>query len=156
MSHHAAGADLWRYSLNFGTTYSDWLPYSGGDSTLAPRDWSGTSAQAWEGQHVIVQYWARLAGSSSHYQHGDLDWPTPRRFPNLWIEGAFNQYGYDAGLANQMNLQSNGTWSIDFLEEWPARISLNAWGINPDGQPDATQVFGDIDGGKSTWVHEPW
>ena len=140
VSHHAAGADLWRYSLNFGTSYSNWTTYSGGKNTLAPRAWSGTSAQEWSGEHIIAQYWSRLSGSSSHYQHGDLDWKTPRRFPNLWIEGAFNQYGYDAGLSNQMELHANATWSINFLAEWPALVSFNAWGINPDGQPDVTQV----------------
>jgi len=72
----------------------------------------------------------------------------PRRFPNLWIEGAFNKYGYDAGLPNQMKLGPNATWSINLQAEWPVQISMNAWGINPDGQPDVTRVFGDIDGGK--------
>lgn len=148
VSHHATGADLWRYSLNFGTTYSDWLPYTGGNSTLARQPWSGTKEQAWKGDHVIVQYWGQLVGSSDHYQHGDVDWNRPRRFPNLWIEGDFNQYGYDAGLANQMHLNSNSTWDINFNAEWPAQILLSAWGINPDSNPDITQVFGDIDGGK--------
>ncbi|KAK3698923.1 hypothetical protein LTR37_016710 [Vermiconidia calcicola] len=146
VSHHAAGADLWRYSLDFGTTYGDWTTYSGGNDTLAPRNWSGTSAQAWEGEHVIVQYWARMAGSSAYYQHGDLDWTLSRRFPNIWIDGPFNQYGYDAGLSNQMELGANSTWSIGFMAEWPARVRMNAWGMNPDGQPDRTQVFGDVDG----------
>lgn len=73
----------------------------------------------------------------------------PRRFPNLWIEGSFNQHGYDAGLSNRMELGPNSTWKINFQAEWPAHISLNAWGIDPDGQPDITRVFGDIDGGQS-------
>ena len=148
MSHRATGADLWRYTLDFGTTFSDWAPYSGGNNTLAPQSWSGTSSQAWEGEHVIVQYWSRMAGSSSHYQHADLDWTLSRRFPNLWIEGPFNQYGYDAGLRNQMELGANSSWSIDFLAEWPARVAINAWGMNPDGKPDRTRVYGDIDGGR--------
>ena len=150
VQHRAPGADLWRYSLNFNSNFSHWMPYSGGNSALAPQEWSGTAAQAWEGQHVIVQYWAQLAGSSSHYQHGDLDWTTRRRFPNFWLEGAFNQYGYDAGISNQMKLQKNSTWTIDYMAEWPAQVSLNAWGIDPDGEPDITQTFGDIDGGRST------
>ena len=149
VSHTAAGADKWRYSLNWGTTYSDWLDYKGGNDTLAPRVWSGTKEQAWEGDHVIVEYWSRLAGSSNHVQHGDANWKNkpPRRFPHLWLEGPWNQHGFDAGLANQMKLDFNsGLWTINFMTEWPAQTSINVWGINPDGQPDQTQIFGDIDG----------
>ncbi|KAI9736784.1 MAG: hypothetical protein M1834_000988 [Cirrosporium novae-zelandiae] len=149
VTHSAPGADLWRYSLNFGTTYSDWMHYSGGNDTLAPRNWTGTSAQAWEGQHVIVQYWSRISGSSDHYQHGDyfVDGQKrySRQFPNLWVEGDFNEFGYDAGLANQLTLSDNNTWKIDFMTEWPANISLNAWGVNPDGKPDSTRQYGDVD-----------
>lgn len=150
VSHHASGADLWRYSLNFGTTFSDWLPYTGGNSSLDTRVWSGAKSQAWEGEHVIAQYWSQMAGSSDHYQHGDTNWDSPRRFPNLFIEGDFNQHGFDSGLANKMRLGSNATWQIDFQAEWPSDVSLNAWGMNPDGLPDVTQVFGDIDGGRFT------
>lgn len=32
------------------------------------------------------------------------------------------------------------------MTEWPAVAQVNVWGINPDGQPDQTGVFGDIDG----------
>ena len=149
VSHSAAGADLWRYSLNFGTTYSDWTAYSGGNSTLEPREWSGTKRQAWKGEHVMVQYWTRMGGSSDHYQHGDLDSGLPpRRFPNLFLMGDFNQHGYDEGLSNQMTLDSDGLWKISYMAEWPSQVAINAWGMNPDGNPDVTQVYGDIDGGE--------
>ena len=147
VSHHAPGADKWRYSLNFGTSFSDWLPYKGGNSTLDPRVWNGTKLQAWKGQHVTAQYWSALAGSSDHYQHGDADFTIARRFPNLWIEGNFNQHGFDAGLHNQLHQDKNTSlWQINFMSEWPAQVSINAWGMNPDGLPDVTQVWGDIDG----------
>jgi len=149
VSHKADGADLWRYSLNFGSTYSDWMPYTGGNSSLDEQPWSGTSKQEWKGHHAIIQYWSRLAGSSDHYQHGDTGVDaTPRRLPNLFLEGPFNQFGHDAGLNNEMQLQSDSTWRLDFMSEWPVSVSLNAWGINPDGKLDATQVWGDVDGGK--------
>ena len=128
VTHNAAGADRWRYSLNFQTSYSDWLPYSGGNSTLTAQPWSGTSKQAWNGEHVVVQYWSSLAGSSDHFQHGDGDpQATPRRVPNLFLEGEFNQYGYDAGLPNQFALRDNNTWAVDFMDEWPTSVSLNQW-----------------------------
>lgn len=55
VSHKAAGADLWRYSLNWGSTWSDWTSYEGGNDTLAPQPWSGTDAQRWHGDHVMLQ-----------------------------------------------------------------------------------------------------
>ena len=146
ISHKASGADQFRYSLNFGTTYSDWQDYGNGENTtLAPKVWSGTDAQGWNGEHVIVQYWSRLAGSSNHIQHGDVNSPA-RRFPHMFVQGPFNQYGFDAGLASEMEQSSDGTWTFDFMNEWPARVSLNVWGMNPDGQPDQTKIYGDIDG----------
>ena len=146
ISHRAPGADRFKYSLNWGTTYSDWEDYTGADTTLPPKVWSGTDRQAWDGEHVIVQYWSRIAGSSSHAQHGDLarDDKPPRRFPHMFIHGPFNQYGFDAGLADEMRQNQSGIWQFDFMTEWPAQFQFNVWGLNPDGQPDKTGVFGDI------------
>ena len=146
ISHRAPGADRFKYSLDWGTTYSDWEDYTGADTTLPPKIWSGTKRQAWDGEHIIVQYWSRMAGSSSHAQHGDLarrNQP-PRRFPHMFIHGPFNQYGFDAGLADQMRQNQSGIWQFDFMTEWPAKFQFNVWGLNPDGQPDKTGVFGDI------------
>ena len=150
VSHNAAGADMFRYSLNFGTTFSDWQDYGSGDNTtLASKVWSGTKLQDWDGEHVIVQYWSRLAGSSDHFQQGDIydtTVSTPRRYPHFFLHGPFNEYGFDEGLENKMELDSSGLWRFNFMNEWPAEISLNVWGMNPDGQPDQTKVYGDIDG----------
>ena len=73
VSHKAAGADLFRYSTNWGSSYSDWKAYKGGETTLEKQVWNGTKRQEWEGEHVIMQYWNRMTGSSDHIQHGDLD-----------------------------------------------------------------------------------
>ena len=150
ISHKAAGADMFRYSLNFGTTYSDWEEYPvQGNSvvSLTPIVWSGTELQAWKGEHVIVQYWSRLAGSSNHAQSADLGvGPLQRRFPHLFLEGRFNQYGFDEGFANQMQMDIDNVWRFNFVHDWPARISANVWGINPDGKPDQSRIYGDIDG----------
>ena len=152
ISHKAAGADQFRYSLNFGTTYTDWENYdNGGNTTLVPKIWSGTKLQAWSGEHVIVEYWSRLSGSSAHVQHGDLGAtsaaPTSRRFPHFFLHGLFNQYGFDAGFKNEMTQDSKDSrWKFNLMGEWPVQVALNAWGVNPDGQPDQTRVYGDIDG----------
>ena len=150
VSHRAAGADQFRYSLNFGTTYTNWEPYRGGNTTLAPKIWSGTKLQDWSGEHVIVQYWSRLAGSSAHVQQGDYNpgtTSTIRRFAHFFLHGTFNQYGFDAGFKNQMlQDKDDNHWKFNFMGEWPVQVALNAWGMNPDGQPDQTRVYGDIDG----------
>lgn len=144
-SHKAAGADYWRYSLDWAH-YSDWMPYSGGNSTLSNSEWQGTDLQKWDGQHIIMQYHSKLTGSSDYYQHADLSPDQiPRRFPHLFAEGPFNQYGYDAGFANEFSLKDVGRWSWDFMTEWPAILQINVWGVNPDKQPDQTFVFGDAD-----------
>ncbi|PWY83588.1 alpha-1,3-glucan synthase [Aspergillus heteromorphus CBS 117.55] len=146
---HAPGADMWRYSLDFGATFSSWMTYTGFNTSIPGKNWTGTAKQAWEGEHILAQYWSKLAGSSDHWLHGDSNWQykPPRRFPNLWIEGEFNQFGYDAGYLNQMELSNvTGQWEIHFMGEWPVQVAFNAWGINGDGLPDQTQVFGDIDG----------
>lgn len=129
ISHGAAGADQFRYSLNFGTSFSDWEEYGAGENTtLAPKVWSGTKLQDWAGDHVIVQYWSHLVGSSDHFQQGDINLPSespPRRFPHIFLHGPFNQYGFDAGLENKMTMSSDGFWKFNFMSEWPARVSLN-------------------------------
>lgn len=32
------------------------------------------------------------------------------------------------------------------MAEWPNKLILNVWGMNPDGYPDKTQALGDVDG----------
>jgi alpha-1,3-glucan synthase len=149
ISHKAAGAEQFRYSLNWGSSYSAWQPYKGGSTTLAAQPWSGTKRQEWKGQHVIVQYHSRIAGSSDSIQHGDLDPKQPiRRFPHLFLEGMFNMFGLDGGVGNTFSLKDKGEWIFDLMTEWPTRVQINVWGINPDGQPDQTGMLGDLDGDK--------
>lgn len=147
INHSAPGAELWRYTTNWGSSYSDWKPYVGGVSEVPLLPWSGTDRQAWKGEHVRVEYWNHLAGSADHVVEGDTGVSTPpRRFPHLFIQGPFNQYGYDSGPSSTMNLDDQSSWQYYFNTEWPAIIQLNAWGINPDKQPDKTVVMGDVDG----------
>jgi alpha-1,3-glucan synthase len=149
VSHKASGADKWRYTLDFGASYSPWMPYLGLNTSIPPSNWSGTKLQAWDGEHIMVQYWNKITGSSNHYQHGDLEWndKPPRRFPNLWVQGELNQFGYDSGYRSQMHLSNlSGQWEYNLMTEWPSQVALNAWGVNSDGAPDITQVYGDIDG----------
>ncbi|KAJ5951190.1 Glycosyl transferase family 1 [Penicillium vulpinum] len=148
IQHHAAGADKYRYTTNWGTTYSNWIDYKGGNDTIERLKWSGTKDQEWEGEHVRVEYWSRLTGSSDYVQQGDVDWvpSVPRRFPHVHFNGPYNQYGYDGGLNNKIELDpKTGVWSFHFTSEWPAVGQLNIWGMNPDGKPDQSWVLGDMD-----------
>jgi alpha-1,3-glucan synthase len=150
VSHKAPGADKWRYSLNWGSSWSDWSEYQGGNSTLKSQPWSGTKRQRWVGEHVMLQYWSRLSGSSDTVQHADLSTPKkantqPRRFPHLFAHGLFNKFGFDQGLKSNFDLDTHGeTWKFHLMTEWPSTLQVNVWGVNPDGQPDKTMVFGDI------------
>lgn len=146
---HAAGADMYRFSTNWGSSFSKWLPYQGCNHTIKKQSWSGTKAQEWKGEHVRVEYWSRFTGSSDYVQEGDSpDWDPqmPRRFPHLFFNGPFNEYGYDAGLTNVVKQAGDRLWKFRFMAEWPAQGQLNVWGINPDGQPDQSYIFGDSDG----------
>jgi alpha-1,3-glucan synthase len=145
--HRAPGASQWRYSTNWGSTWSDWAAYTGGSKTINTLDWSGTKAQGWEGDHIIVQYWSAPLGSSSFTLHGDTaDFPLERKFPHMYLQGPFNKWGYDSGVANEMKQTGNGTWELHYMDEWPTTFQFNVWGINPDQQPDQSFIYGEITG----------
>lgn len=148
ISPRAAGADKIRYSRNWGSSYSQWLDYTGENITLKEQPWSGTKKQAWDGEHVIVNYWSQKTGSSDHVQHADLDRGNlpPRRFPHVYVHGNFNQYGYDGGLENEMQLHPDGLWKYDLVADFPNSVVFNVWGMNPDGFPDKSNLLGDADG----------
>lgn len=147
VNQKAAGADMWRYSLTWGSLWSNWTAYDGTNSTLAAQPWSGTNQQKWKGDHVMLQYWSRMTGSSDYVQHGDVasQKTPPRRFPHLFAEGPFNQFGFDGGLHNSFDQDSDGTWKFHLMTEWPSHFQVNVWGMNPDGQPDQTFIYGDVD-----------
>ena len=149
VNHTAPGADKWRYSTNWGSSWSPWTKYEGGYTTVEELSWSGTRRQRWSGDHVILQYWSKMAGSSDHLVHADTDWSDkiPRKLPHTFAHGLFNLFGYDSGLPGEFALDAKtGVSKFHLTTEWPAMIQLNVWGVNPDGHPDQTFVYGDSDG----------
>jgi alpha-1,3-glucan synthase len=152
ISHKASGADNFRYSTNFGSSWSDWQAYTAWNTTVLPPTWSGTSSKKWSGKHVSVQYWGRLVGSSDQIQQGDLvdpednNWPVPRRYPHFFILGTFNEYGYDTSLPSAMKQDRSGIWNYDLVAEWPSKFIATVWGVDGHGMPDLTRAFGDVDG----------
>ncbi|KAJ6013120.1 hypothetical protein N7522_003475 [Penicillium canescens] len=157
IQHKAAGADSFRHSSDFGRTWSKWMLYSGGNTTVPIHTFAGTDKQTWKGTHIRVQYFSRLTGSSDYIQEGDYNWNenAARRFPHLWFNGPFNQYGYDAGLDNKMQFDvKSSRWNYDFVHDWPAVGQINVWGVGPRGIPDNTEVYGDV-GNSSTILELP-
>lgn len=146
IKHNAPGATKWRYSTNFGSTWSKWVDYDGKETSVTGQQWSGTALQAWEGKHIQVQYFSKPLGSSAFIQHSDKGIDYQRVFPHIKLHGPFNKWGYDTGLPGSMDLVGHNTWSLHYMYEWPANFQLNIWGINPDNQPDVSFIFGDIDG----------
>jgi alpha-1,3-glucan synthase len=144
--HNAAGATHFRCSQTWGSSWTPWLNYTGDDFKMPPKNWTGTDLQAWSGEHVVCQYYSKLAGSSHHQQEGDLDVSRlPRRFPHLFVNGHFNAFGFDSGIPNQMTQDpETGIWTWEFMAEWPTGLQFNVWGLNPHGLPDQTFIFGDV------------
>lgn len=147
INHKAAGADKFRYSTNWASSWSGWQDYTGENTTVVEQAWSGTKLQKWKGKHIRVEYWSKLTGSSNHVQEGDYDWDGgARRFPHIFWNGPYNQYGYDAGLVNHFTHNSDDNkWQHTFSYEWPAIGQINVWGMNPDQEPDQTIILGDAD-----------
>lgn len=142
----APGADQWRYTLDWGSSWSTWTNYSGGTFSLESRGWKGTQRQHWVGEHVIIQYWSKLAGSSATIQHGDTEHDSSihRVFPHLFAHGSFNQFGHDQGVANSIELDSDGFFKFHFMSEWPDDFAVNVWGIDAEGQQDLSFTYGDL------------
>lgn len=133
VTHQAAGADKWRYSTNFGSSWSPWAGYVGGNSTIEELPWNGTRRQKWSGHHIMLQYWSRKTGSSAHIQHADTDWSNkpPRWYPNLYAQGPYNQFGYDAGLPSLLRQEaSDALFKFHLMTEWPTVLQLNVWGMS--------------------------
>ena len=146
LTQKATGAELWQYTLNWGATWSEWRTYSSDNASIARQPWSGTSEQEWKGDHVMIRYWSEMAGSMDHVQHGDVGFDTPRRWPHMHVTGMWNLYGFDSGLPDSMHDSGTGQWHFDIMLEYPTDVILSTWGINPDGQPDKSKMFGDVDG----------
>lgn len=88
INHVAPGSDLFRYTGDYGITWSDWKPYE--DKTEMNGDVFVN--KFWDAQHLMVQYFSNISGSAAPVVHADSsDYKGgERRFPKILARGDFN------------------------------------------------------------------
>ncbi|EPY53741.1 alpha-1,3-glucan synthase Mok13 [Schizosaccharomyces cryophilus OY26] len=140
IKHKAAGADLFRYSFDFGLTWSEWEPYQ--DSLTECTSFArNISKKTWDGHHVSVQYWSRLAASPNHMQEGSIG--KLGSFPQLYMNGPYNEWGFDSGIPNKLKLNDDFTWRKTLISEvFPSKLQFNVYNVDEFGRPDQKRVYG--------------
>lgn len=126
----APGADMYRWSADFTQTWSPWTAYTAGDVELNATLFDNKDLW-WDGHHVMVQYWSRIAMSPNHMLHGDADYNGPqRRYPQLLARGLFNNWGFDLGAKASFKNDNHSSWTFAFMAAWPASLQLNVFAYN--------------------------
>ncbi|KAL4253159.1 glycosyltransferase group 1 family protein [Abortiporus biennis] len=136
-THSALGADLFRYSANFGQNWTAWQAYE--TTSTFNNSLFDDKANFWDGQHVMVQYWSQAALSASHVVHADRGYSKPRRVPQFLARGPFNDWGFDKGTPAVMEHNDEGKWELEIMATWPTYVQLNVWGYDD-------YYYGDTDG----------
>ncbi|CDO74608.1 Glycoside Hydrolase Family 13 / Glycosyltransferase Family 5 protein [Trametes cinnabarina] len=136
-THKAWGADMFRYSANFGKNWTAWQKWEQ-TSTLDSSLFSDPG-NFWQGDHVIVQYWSDIAKAATVVVHADHGYSTPRRVPQLLARGPFNQWGFDKGVTAQMTHTGDRRWELEIMASWPTYVQLNVFGYD-------NFYYGDTDG----------
>lgn len=57
-AHTAFGADMFRYSWNFGKNWTTWQNWE--DTTNIPKTLFQNEDNFWEGQHLMFQCWSSI------------------------------------------------------------------------------------------------
>ncbi|KAK1236528.1 hypothetical protein PQX77_000221 [Marasmius sp. AFHP31] len=137
-THRAFGADMFRYSMNFGMNYTNWTRWE--DMTIIKPEVYDGIYKFWDGDHIMVQYWSSATMSTAHVTHADHGYVgPPRRVPQLLARGPFNQWGFDKGLPHTMRMNQDGLWELQIMATWPTYIQLNVWSFDD-------YYYGDVDG----------
>ncbi|KAJ8584921.1 glycoside hydrolase family 13/glycosyltransferase family 5 protein [Rhizopogon salebrosus TDB-379] len=136
-THQAYGADMFRYSGNYGQSWTNWTSWE--NVTTIPSDILTNVDNWWEGQHIMMQYWSAVATTASVVVHADQNFKLQRRVPQFIARGPFNQWGYDQGISNTMNQIGDGTWELEIMAAWPTYVQLNVFGYD-------NYYYGDTDG----------
>lgn len=136
LTHKGWGAEMFRYSANFGQEWTEWADMESVttlNKTMFENQW-------WNGDHLMVQYWSRLAGTAAHVVHADANYDGPqRRYPQMLLRGEFNNWGYDLGMPAHLQHDNDSSWSIPIMSAWPAEYQFNIWAFDD-------YFYGDADG----------
>ncbi|CAB38509.1 cell wall alpha-1,3-glucan synthase Mok13 [Schizosaccharomyces pombe] len=145
INHKAPGADLFRFSFDYGLHWSEWIDYLS-NKTECTEFANNISLKTWKGHHVIVQYWSRLTASANYIQEGGLG--SLSSFPHLYMNGPYNQWGFDSGIPNRL-IYKNCSWHKTFISDvFPTKFQFNVYNFDESGMPDQKKVYGTI--GNST------
>ncbi|KAL1410802.1 hypothetical protein Q8F55_001744 [Vanrija albida] len=127
VNHNAWGADMFRYSANFGQSWSRYQPYEA--STTLNATMFKEKNNWWKGEHVMVQYYSKVAGTAAQVVHADSsDYKGfNRRWPQVLLSGPFNQWGYDTGINAHFKTVGDGVWSMPVASTWPNLFHINIW-----------------------------
>ncbi|TDL24794.1 glycoside hydrolase family 13/glycosyltransferase family 5 protein [Rickenella mellea] len=136
-THKAYGAELIRFSWNFGQNWTTWQEWE--DVTTIDANLFDNAGNWWTGQHIIVQYWSSAAMSAYAVVHADRNFPMQRRVPQFLARGPFNTWGFDRGVPSLMELNSDGKWELEVMATWPTYVQLNVFGYDD-------YFYGDTDG----------
>ncbi|TFK42547.1 hypothetical protein BDQ12DRAFT_281172 [Crucibulum laeve] len=138
-THKAYGADMFRYSWNFGQNWTDWKNWED-TTTIDASVFQSCGDCFWDGDHIMVQYWSLATLSVAAVVHADQGYSgSSRRVPQLLVRGPFNNWGFDQGVPSVMNHNSDGKWELEIMAAWPTYIQLNVWGYDD-------YYYGDTDG----------
>ncbi|KAI8924847.1 hypothetical protein BC831DRAFT_427395 [Entophlyctis helioformis] len=144
LAHKAVGADLVRYSLDYGRSWSPWTAYT----SSSPLVLNATTLQRSPSSsvHVIAEYWCDLCGSAAHRARGqmhlsDTTWTPytsrPPFIPSLLVRGAWNAWGTDQGAPGRMTYsRATNRWQLSLIADFPLNATMDIWG-------DSTVMYGD-------------
>ncbi|KAG5635486.1 hypothetical protein H0H81_011072, partial [Sphagnurus paluster] len=137
-THSAYGAEMFRYSGNFGRNWTAWNNWE--DVTTLNSSVFTAPGNFWEGYHIMVQYWSSAVMSVAHVVHADAAYSGPqRRVPQFLARGPFNNWGFDQGISSLMTQNPDGRWELEIMASWPTYVQLNVWGFDD-------YYYGDTDG----------
>lgn len=139
LNHVGTGADMYRYSADFGQTWQPWTAYEQ-TSTLNATVFKDKTLW-WDGDHVMVQYYTKIGQSAHAMVHADANWNGgQRRWPQLLARGLFNNWGFDLGAkAHFTKPEADHNWYIPMSSAWPSYFQLNVWAFDD-------YFYGDADG----------
>ena len=137
-THKAYGADMFRYSWNFGMNWTTWKNWE--DTTYIEPNVFTTSDNWWDGDHIMVQcmlYFllvlvtkcskpTRLESSHNVSRSGSsrqlqLRWRETTCTPILG-SGPIQQLGLRQGITSEMKHNADGKWELKIMASWPTYV----------------------------------